>query len=506
MNPILFIQKGFLLFLILIYVNSFSQDFLKTDFISIDGYAIKTPAAKTKNLDTLAHYLVIPAKNDVEKARSIFRWVAENISYDFDAYLSGNIPPQNASDILKCRKGVCAGYASLYKALCDRAGLECEIIIGYAKGYSYKSGSVVPGTNHAWNAIKLNGKWYLMDATWSSGRKSDHNKITRDEFEEFYFCPDPADFIYSHFPEEEKWQLLDKPVTREDFFNLINPYTQFFYSDISDLNYTNPIISRKIYLKFKTKEGTGIMYWYTTPGYKELETAAWMDKWIPEPIEIGIKYFKEKEYLFNIYTKDEFGDDVTLRQFKNPAKIGKPLDYAGTINNEYHAALVYHVIASSPNLWSDTNAISWIESPGVTQYELLIQEADYKLRMNFADPEIENILLKAIALKPQASYAYFRMAKYFNGRNNNPKEEEYLIKAYEIKVAENPNDFISRYNTGVLYYNLGTYYYNQKNKKQAKVYFQKSAVYLRPIIPFKTKGNTAQQLINKMISMKMIKE
>ncbi|MBX9852368.1 MAG: hypothetical protein K2X86_11505 [Cytophagaceae bacterium] len=504
MKPIQSIKRAFVAFLIFSLSYSHAQEFYKTDFISIDSYALKTPAGKTKIMDTLAHYLTIPAKNEVEKARSIFRWVAENISYDFDAYLSGNIPSQHASDILKCRKGVCAGYAALYKALCDRAGIECEIVEGYAKGYSYEPGAVGEGTNHAWNAVKINGKWYLLDATWSSGRKTNHNKTTNEEdFEEFYFCPDPADFIYSHFPEEEKWQLLDKPVTRKEFFNLITPYPQFFYSDISNLSYNQPVIYRKIFLNLKAREGTSMMYWYTTPDYKELETATWIDKWMPQTKEIEIEYFKNKEYLFTLYTKDEFGDDITLRQHGNTAKIKNPLKYESPATNEYHAALVYHIIPS--NFGHDTNAVSPAEKI-TREYESLIQDADYKLKMNFADPEIENILLKAIDLKPESSYAYFRMAKYFSGRNNNLKEEEYLIKAFDKKLAENPNNILLRYNIGAFYYNQGVYFYNQKKKKDAKIYFEKSADYLRPIVVFKTKGNYAQGLLTKMISLKMIKE
>ena len=55
------------------------------------------------------------------------------------------------------------------------AGLECEKISGQAKGGGYYPGcfdpdrlSRGPGA-HAWNAVKLGGKWYLSDATWAAG-------------------------------------------------------------------------------------------------------------------------------------------------------------------------------------------------------------------------------------------------------------------------------------------------------------------------------------------------
>lgn len=32
------------------------------------------------------------------------------------------------------------------------------------------------------------------------------------EYDDFYFCPDPEYFVYSHFPEDPKWQLLKQPL------------------------------------------------------------------------------------------------------------------------------------------------------------------------------------------------------------------------------------------------------------------------------------------------------
>ncbi len=54
----------------------------------LDHYAINTPKINEKNFKTLASYLVKPAKNNLEKVRLIFRWVAENIKYDDEAFNS----------------------------------------------------------------------------------------------------------------------------------------------------------------------------------------------------------------------------------------------------------------------------------------------------------------------------------------------------------------------------------------------------------------------------------
>ena len=57
-------------------------------------------------------------------------------------------------------KCVCDGYARAFKYLANAAGIECELIQGTATNSSGKT------ENHAWNAVKLNGKWYYIDVTW----------------------------------------------------------------------------------------------------------------------------------------------------------------------------------------------------------------------------------------------------------------------------------------------------------------------------------------------------
>lgn len=48
-------------------------------------------------------------------------------------------------------------------------------------------------------------------------------------FDDFYFLTDPEDFIVSHFPDEEKWQLLDTPIPLDEFEKRVFK-TSTFYS------------------------------------------------------------------------------------------------------------------------------------------------------------------------------------------------------------------------------------------------------------------------------------
>ncbi len=56
---------------------------------------------------------------------------------------------------------VCEGYSRTYKLLCDRLGLAAVLIPGKSSASSSSS-----SMGHMWNAVKIDGTWYLVDATW----------------------------------------------------------------------------------------------------------------------------------------------------------------------------------------------------------------------------------------------------------------------------------------------------------------------------------------------------
>nr|XP_005989201.1 PREDICTED: kyphoscoliosis peptidase-like [Latimeria chalumnae] len=155
-----------------------------------------------------------------EKVYAIWKWICQNIEYDYEGYKDTANCDCSPEAVLKKGKGICAGYAKLFKEMCSAIGVTTEYISGYAKGASYKLGDSFLGKtkNHAWNAVYLEEKWHLLDSCWGAGRKTD----------DFYFLTEPREFIKNHFPEDTKWQLLDKPVLLKDFQKVEkrNPYSQ----------------------------------------------------------------------------------------------------------------------------------------------------------------------------------------------------------------------------------------------------------------------------------------
>ncbi len=201
---------------------------LNYSYEEIDRHALNAPSSAEGTVQGLAAYLIEPAKNDREKARAIFRWITENIDYNVEVFFKGGSGATNSEDVLKSRKSVCYGYSDLFLSLAREAGLEAVRISGYGKGYGYQPGKNVSGpANHAWNAVKINGSWYLMDSTWGAGYVSGDGKYVR-KFDDHFFMTPPSQFIYSHFPEDAQWQLLDQPVSKQEFENWVFLEAEFF--------------------------------------------------------------------------------------------------------------------------------------------------------------------------------------------------------------------------------------------------------------------------------------
>jgi hypothetical protein len=196
----------------------------------LDAYALGTPAKFTRDVPTLTAYLIKPAKTEMEKARVLFRWITANIQYDDDGYNSGQYGHDNAEEVLKVRNGVCDDFSELYMAMAKSAGLEAEKVSGYAKGYGYVEGKKFEKTDHAWNALKIDGKWHLFDATWAQGYGEDDRGRLKSvkHFDEEWFDADPRTFIYKHLPEEAKWQLLPKPITKMEYEKMPYASPEFF--------------------------------------------------------------------------------------------------------------------------------------------------------------------------------------------------------------------------------------------------------------------------------------
>ncbi len=98
---------------------------------------------------------------DIEKFDKIYRWICENVSYDYSTTADDNLKYSTYGALFK-HEAVCQGYASLLYRMLLEAGVSNRVITG-------KSGT----TNHAWNIVRIGNVYYNVDVTWDSGRISE---------------------------------------------------------------------------------------------------------------------------------------------------------------------------------------------------------------------------------------------------------------------------------------------------------------------------------------------
>jgi hypothetical protein len=205
-------------------------------FRTADSIAMLYPRHSLRDLNLLSHKLTDSLSSEPEKFRAIYRWVCENIAYDYTTFKSNQRQRERLTDpakrerwsnqvratvfknLLEKNKTVCTGYAYLVKELASFAGIECKIIDGYGRNAqsNVRGNGVV---NHSWNAVKLNGKWYLCDPTWSTGAFDVENFQFIKRYDDAYFLADPALFICNHFPLDTTWTLLEKNPALHQYLN-----------------------------------------------------------------------------------------------------------------------------------------------------------------------------------------------------------------------------------------------------------------------------------------------
>jgi hypothetical protein len=146
---------------------------------------------------TILAALLKKGMTDVQKERAIHDWVVRNVAY---GQSPGNIS-YTAYGALTEKKAVCEGYVLLMHRLLTDAGITSRIVEGKAGGGA-----------HAWNLVKLDGRWYHLDATWD-----DPTPDRGDQVSYFYFNVTDSLLARDHV-----WKKESYPSAATDFRSLLS--------------------------------------------------------------------------------------------------------------------------------------------------------------------------------------------------------------------------------------------------------------------------------------------
>lgn len=171
------------------------------------------PADVQRDYKEVARYIAAREKDPFLRVKALHDYVADNISYDFPSLNDGSyIYKQKVDQVWQTKTGVCAGYAKLMVAMGEVTGDKIVYVTGDARDL----GGNVDGAGHAWNAVKIEGRWYLMDVTWDAGGSQDGKTFNKEYSTTYLFTP-PSAFGLDHHPDNDAWQLRKPPMNRGEF-------------------------------------------------------------------------------------------------------------------------------------------------------------------------------------------------------------------------------------------------------------------------------------------------
>ncbi len=142
-----------------------------------------------EKLNAVAEEIKASNSDDLDKLKAINQYLCDNAEYDYPALERLNqriaqkraLDDPNEADSFTAYGtgvkgiGVCASYANSFNYLARKVGLESIVVTGNINGLA--------DLGHAWNAVKLNGKWKYFDTTFNDtgGDKDLYFNLDKDD-------------------------------------------------------------------------------------------------------------------------------------------------------------------------------------------------------------------------------------------------------------------------------------------------------------------------------------
>ncbi len=220
-----FINKTVLFSSIFLSFNFYSQNFRFTYQYKVDSMIGPLLKGNDETIDSVVNFVNRTFSTEKEKVRAYYSYISLTIAYDvahlreLEMYAASGFEnhsklsiSQAPEETFKSKKAVCEGISRLMCKFCEGSGIKAELVGGYAKDLDGR----VPKVMHAWNAVKVDSVWKLVDITWSNGYVNENGAFVR-SFSNKYFFPEPDRMIYDHLPLDPMWQLSDRPITKSYF-------------------------------------------------------------------------------------------------------------------------------------------------------------------------------------------------------------------------------------------------------------------------------------------------
>ena len=191
----------------------------------------------------IATQITANASTKMQKVKAIYDWLCKNIAYDTDYEI------YHADECYRQRKGVCQAYSELMQCMCREVGVECIIVVGTAKQIS----GDMQKSNHSWLYVEVEKGGILIDPTWGAGSVN-NGVFTRNDDTSSWFDVNPYWMIFSHLPDDSRYQGIETPIDFNTFAMLpgLRPVCRYLGWD-----------PKKIFTQYLNKTITSIPKMYT---------------------------------------------------------------------------------------------------------------------------------------------------------------------------------------------------------------------------------------------------
>ncbi|MEK4711877.1 DUF5050 domain-containing protein [Sporosarcina sp. FSL K6-5500] len=159
-----------------------------------------------------------PSMNEFQKVKAVNDFIVLNTAYSFDTAAS----PHSVYAILNEQQGVCQAYALLAYKMLNNLGFDVHYVTGEAGGIG-----------HAWNLVKVDGKWYNLDTTWNDPTPNRKAQV----YYNYFLVTD------NQLKKDHSWTQGDFPVATSTEYSFMHSVTSaytlndvVYYSDETDGN------------------------------------------------------------------------------------------------------------------------------------------------------------------------------------------------------------------------------------------------------------------------------
>lgn len=179
------------------------------------------------NWTNVANGITEGCTNDYDRVKAIYRWICANISYDTSYSI------YHADECWDHKRGVCQAYSELFYHIAGALGIKVYVVSGRSKDITGSIG------DHAWVFAvtdRTRNAGVLIDPTWGAGSVN-NGVFTRKYDDMSWFHVNPYLMIFTHFPEDASFQLLNNPVDINEFMQLpaVEPGVSLYGLDAEQL-------------------------------------------------------------------------------------------------------------------------------------------------------------------------------------------------------------------------------------------------------------------------------